>query len=403
MISMFGMSSMSSTLNTTAVQTIRTLALAGACLAGAPIASAQDQPPPGLGLGVPKVSSSWTITRSQNGRNFTVSGVDGKLSGSVDGRPVPADRLKSENGKISILDDAGAVIFEQDAPESGLTILGGEGDRAAERPDTRFSRPGGRGAAGPGRNLFPNQRGGEAAKVEPPAVMVGVQLVEPDSVIRGHFGLKEGDATMVAAVYDGLAAQKAGLKPYDLIVSIDGKSPASANTVREAFRSRQPGQAIAVEVLHRGEKKSISISPEKYDAAKMDDAKVDAIVTADDWGNLSRQGNNLGFINGQPFVMTLPAPGARGQTLLGPEHQAIQRQAEEWARRLQQQGVAPGNAGLDDLNKAIEDRMRRMEEMMRQMIERQNVAPGQNAQPPKKDEKTSRRDGRGRTGSAQVS
>lgn len=370
---------MMNTMNPTATNALRILALAGACLAGGSIAAGQVPQP------VPNFSSSWSVTRSEDGKSFTISSADGKLSGSIDGRAVPAERLRNENGKVAILDENGGVLFEQDSPEAGLTIIGGEAG-AGERRNFRFSRQGPRG-------LVPQKsHDAEAAKAEAPSVMVGVQLVEPDAIIRGHFGLKEGDATMVAAVYDGLPAQKAGLKPYDLIVSIDGKSPASANTVREAFRSRQPGQAVSVEVLHKGERKTISITPEKYDAAKMDDAKVDAIATADDWGNLSRQGNNLGFINGQPFVMTMPAPGgpgARGQMLIGPEHQAIQRQAEEWARRLQQLGVAPGNpgnAGLEDLNKAMEDRMRRMEEMMQRMMDRQN------AQPQKKDDKTSRRD-----------
>lgn len=370
---------MMNTMNPTATNALRILALAGACLAGGSIAAGQVPQP------APNISSSWSVTRSEDGKSFTISSTDGKLSGSIDGRAVPAERLRNENGKVAILDENGGVLFEQDSPEGAITIIGGE-PGAAERRDFRFSRQGSRG-------MFPQKaRDAEAAKAEAPSVMVGVQLVEPDAIIRGHFGLKEGDATMVAAVYDGLPAQKAGLKPYDLIVSIDGKSPASANTVREAFRSRQPGQAVSVEVLHKGERKTISITPEKYDAAKMDDAKVDAIATADDWSNLSRQGNNLGFINGQPFVMTMPAPGgpgARGQMLIGPEHQAIQRQAEEWARRLQQLGVAPGNpgnAGLEDLNKAMEDRMRRMEEMMQRMMDRQN------AQPQKKDDKTSRRD-----------
>ena len=68
--------------------------------------------------------------------------------------------------------------------------------------------------------------------------------------IRSYAG-REG--TMVLRVFEGTAAQRAGLLPGDTVLSFDGERITSADSMVTAVRSHNPGQLVNIDVLRNGQ------------------------------------------------------------------------------------------------------------------------------------------------------
>ena len=95
------------------------------------------------------------------------------------------------------------------------------------------------------------------------------QLIGPDhKVVRGSIGIqfqpvitstvaKEYDATsgvLINSVVPGEPAAKAGLKPYDVIVSIDGQPVKDDDALVNNISPRKPGSTITIGYLRNGQK-----------------------------------------------------------------------------------------------------------------------------------------------------
>jgi hypothetical protein len=363
-------------------------------------------PLPPVTAGSSSSAAAWSMSTTENGRTVKVEGKNGAITAEVDGKPVPADRLVRKGSSIIIKDEKGETIFESEAPDmdtSSRTYIfnhRGPGDISVS-PHSR-SRGG----------LTFNDPNDRAVRIQmdPPTVMIGVQLLEPDSSLRGHLGLKEDETTMVSAVYEGLAAAQAGLEPYDIIVGVNGKTPAPPVAVRKALRDAEAGKPVSLDIVHRGQKKTISVTPEKYDPEKLEKAKVNAIAAASNipggsgamdpdqgwWG----QGGAVP----KAFVGTFPGQPGKSITLwrnwagggdedMAKHIQELTKRAREQAEQAQAQAEllreqiqhlhgGVGAPGMIDMNKLMEDRMKKMEEMLQKIMEGQkNTAPA-----PKKDE-----------------
>ncbi|HMN42096.1 MAG TPA: PDZ domain-containing protein [Phycisphaerales bacterium] len=385
----------------TTIAALSILALAGA--AGAQfqwVQSAPAAPPDPIDATsntIVSSSSVWSISSTQDGHTYKIDGKDGAVTAEIDGTPVPADRVALEGDAVSIKDEKGNTLFATQTPASGVS-----GDVFA------LTSPRGSLFSGP-RALVAGPRD-HTGRVEPaaPPVMIGVQLLEPDASLRGHLGLKENESTMIGAVYDGLPASLAGLEPYDIIVAINGKSPAPVEAVRSALRDTEAGKSVSLRVIHRGQEKTLAVSPEKYDQNKLDKAKVNAIAAAsgtpgiaafsgaldpdiDKWAKAWAGGN--GAVNVQPFIATPPGkngkpmtlwfnntPGAGGQSMNDFAHR-MQEMAEQMraqaeaarldADRLREQllkRVGPGPAP-GAVSPGMDDRMKNMEDMLRKLME----------------------------------
>lgn len=98
----------------------------------------------------------------------------------------------------------------------------------------------------------------ETGKVTRPWVGIGVQNLT--SELRKSFKLKgEEIGALIGQVYEGSPAEKAGLKPGDLIVEVDGvKIKDSQDVVREVLK-KKVGQKIQMVVLRDGRRVGIPV------------------------------------------------------------------------------------------------------------------------------------------------
>ncbi len=401
----------------TAGAVLALVGLASGALAQSP-AVAPEPPMPPAGV-TTSSSSSWTMSTSENGRTVSVSGKDGTITAEIDGKQVPADRIVHKGSLVQIKDDKGDILWESEVPGSDAVATISRGGAASRSISIAPRARGPHGGLAAGSSL-----GASAiAQIETPKVMIGIQMLEPDSSIRGHLGLKENESTMVGAIYEGLPAAQAGLEPYDVIVGVAGKSPAAPEAVRKALRETEPGKSVSFDVIHHGQKKTVTVTVEKYDGEKLEKAKVNAIAassglpSATAIAGMPGEDNNAPMSwswstgGGNPLVGTIPGQGGKPGKAITLWHnnaansqemaeqlrelaqhakaqaEHAQAQAEQLREQMQFQGLSGGMGGFGpgnmDLNKLMEERMKRMEEMMQKMMEQRNAAP---TAAPKKDD-----------------
>ncbi len=243
---------------------------AGACAQSAPTPPASPTPPSdkaGEGFDKPlkarvkasKNSGTQHFTYMQNdgdhSMKIVVNGDD--VSAEVDGKEVPADRIKREGDLITILDEKGEPIGQPIAVGHAGAGLGRDGQALVLEHDglARIQR------LMPGQMAF-------GAEVNPPPVMLGVTMSEADENVLKHLGI-EGGAIQIDTVRDGLPAAKAGLQADDLITSINGQTPATREKLREVLQASKAGDELKVKVMRRGQAQDLTIKLEAYDATKL--------------------------------------------------------------------------------------------------------------------------------------
>ncbi len=89
--------------------------------------------------------------------------------------------------------------------------------------------------------------------------ILGVSIDEVDADVAEKLGLDKIRGVLVEGIITGLPADKAGIKPGDVILEIDGTKVNSRSELLEKIGMYRPGDKINVKYLHNGEEKSAGI------------------------------------------------------------------------------------------------------------------------------------------------
>lgn len=163
---------------------------------------------------------------------------DGTVKVIRDGKEVSADRFERDGDMLRIVDEDGNVT-----EEFQLAIDFQDGDD--ENHAIAWM--------------------GKAA--EHPPVMLGITMGEPDEALRAHLGLGDRPAIMVERVIEGLPASKAGLKPYDIIIGIDGTDDEiSPELLQDVLMGKKPGDELRLHIVRGGKRGTVSVKLTAYDA-----------------------------------------------------------------------------------------------------------------------------------------
>ena len=87
---------------------------------------------------------------------------------------------------------------------------------------------------------------------------LGVAVQEVNEDLALSFGRKQSGGALVSSVEKGSPAEKAGLKPGDILTRVDGKEIARAGELSLAVGNARPGATIELEVWRRGEKQMLT-------------------------------------------------------------------------------------------------------------------------------------------------
>ncbi|WP_370979272.1 Do family serine endopeptidase [Agaribacterium sp. ZY112] len=98
----------------------------------------------------------------------------------------------------------------------------------------------------------------ESGEVRRGVIGVGIQDVSPD--LQKAFELKNGQqGVLITGVFDDTPADKAGLKPGDVIISVDGDLTKSSSQLRSQIGVKKIGDSLKIKVIRDGKEKSFKV------------------------------------------------------------------------------------------------------------------------------------------------
>ena len=87
---------------------------------------------------------------------------------------------------------------------------------------------------------------------------LGVQVAELGDESRRILGVPEGAGLIIDSVVEDTPAQAAGLKQYDVLVTINGQSIGTRERLGEVIRSAGAGKRVGIQILRKGREMEIS-------------------------------------------------------------------------------------------------------------------------------------------------
>ncbi|OGB27040.1 MAG: hypothetical protein A3I66_22465 [Burkholderiales bacterium RIFCSPLOWO2_02_FULL_57_36] len=92
---------------------------------------------------------------------------------------------------------------------------------------------------------------------------IGVQLQELTLDLASMLGMKEPRGALVAAVQRGGPADRAGIQPGDVILSLDGRAVEYSADLARLVAGTKPGETISAEIWRKGKTVSIQVKVEE--------------------------------------------------------------------------------------------------------------------------------------------
>jgi serine protease Do len=88
---------------------------------------------------------------------------------------------------------------------------------------------------------------------------IGVTLTDVTPALQRALGLSVGDGAMVQDVTARSPAERAGLRPYDVIVEVEGRRVTSNQELIQDISARQPGSVTRLDVVREGRRQTMSV------------------------------------------------------------------------------------------------------------------------------------------------
>lgn len=202
-----------------------------------------DQPLEGAAQG--SGSSTILMSESDGTTKYEVEVRNGKATAKIDGKKVPARRVRHADGRVEILGTDGEVLKTFVVGEAPLApaVRGQRGMRGVIAPRSPFT---------PVAPMAP----------EPPVLM---EMMSPPKTMLGIRMDDESQGEVVLTeVIEGLPAAKAGLEAGDALVSVAGKPIREVKDIREAIKEKDAGDKVEVVVRRDDEEKKFQVTLEAW-------------------------------------------------------------------------------------------------------------------------------------------
>nr|HQH12877.1 PDZ domain-containing protein [Candidatus Sumerlaeota bacterium] len=85
---------------------------------------------------------------------------------------------------------------------------------------------------------------------------LGIHMSDVTPSILNYYGLKDVQGVVVAKVLKDSPAEKAGLKPYDIVTKVDGKKVTTRLELLQQIAPKKPGSEIKIEIYREKNKKA---------------------------------------------------------------------------------------------------------------------------------------------------
>lgn len=298
-------------------------------------------------------SHSWSFVVHDGSGECKVECRDGRVTAFLNGEEVPAERIQQHGGRVVILNADGqearviAVPSEGGAGNQAFRLLhpsgAGQWGDAHARALTMFGQAqAGQDGAGQWLTGAVTGAGGKRPRI-------GVSMGTLDEALAAQIGVKPEEAIILTEVESALPAAEAGVQKFDVVVAIDGQSPATEESLRSAVAGKQEGETVTLKIVRRGEHLEIPVR-----VRMVEDANA-FVTTVPQFG---------GAINLEPQVWRGLFSGEEREKAMAEYDKALESLREAQGRMREQLREHALNG---DYHRAVEEAMKQLEESRLQL------------------------------------
>lgn len=95
---------------------------------------------------------------------------------------------------------------------------------------------------------------------------IGVEVQELTMDLAESFKMESTDGTLIAGVLRNGPADRAGVKPGDILTGVDGKSVTDSSSMLNLVAALQPGKIARIQVIRSGKKMELNVTVGKRPA-----------------------------------------------------------------------------------------------------------------------------------------
>ena len=110
------------------------------------------------------------------------------------------------------------------------------------------------------RELLPQLRTGKITRGR-----IGIEVGDVDREAIDELKLSTRDGAMVGSVFDGGAAEKAGLEAGDVITTFNGKAVRRSEDLVSMVTATKPGTSVPIRIIRDGQEKRLTITVDELD------------------------------------------------------------------------------------------------------------------------------------------
>ncbi len=127
---------------------------------------------------------------------------------------------------------------------------------------------------------------------------LGIQAQDLSPELAEAFNLKKQQGAIINQVFEDSPAEKAGFKPGDVVISLDGKSVKNAADVRNRIGLLPVGEKVRFEILRDGQSKIISVEITKGDQSALSQDVRNQRFSGVTVGNIDKDNPYYGRVTG---------------------------------------------------------------------------------------------------------
>jgi serine protease Do len=111
---------------------------------------------------------------------------------------------------------------------------------------------------------------------------IGVAIQDLDEELKAYFGVDRG--VLVASVFEGDPADKAGIRPNDIILSVNGRDMESSRDLSRHISDLSVGDETAVQIYRQGEIRTVTVTIAKREVSQRRETTQPPDQTPDELG-----------------------------------------------------------------------------------------------------------------------
>lgn len=190
------------------------------------------------------------------------------IRAEIDGFPIPQERIHFQDGKVTLTDEYGNEIQVRHLLSRRLN------DKVMFRIQATTEQFGKFGLGEHWTTRIPEEMLRRIGKFQRPKVMFGIHTEPTSPALEHHLNLEAGSTVMIAGLYEGLPAHRAGIQQYDILLSLNGETPVTRPIIIQTLSEQEPGSEIELTVIQEGETIELTITLEAFDPQRMRQATL---------------------------------------------------------------------------------------------------------------------------------